>query len=455
MTRTNRTPWARLALAIAVPLALLGACASDPATPAASTSTTPATATEPATEQAAAKPRLAVTYDGGVQILDATTLEVLANIPVDGYVRLNAAGDGRHALVSTSRGFEVLDLGTWSEAHGDHAHHFTSAAHLTGAVYPAQKPSHVVVHDGRTALFDDGTGAIVVVDSSHVAAGPDGAEGARRLTTPTAHHGVAVELDDGSLVVSDGTAEERTSVRLLDAAGQEDARTDACPGVHGEAVAQGDAVLIGCEDGAVLVRDGEIAKIDSPDAYGRIGNQAGSHSSTVVLGDYKSDPDAELERPTRVSLIDTQDATLTLVDLPASYTFRSLERADDGAALVLGTDGAIHVIDPEKAQVTTSVPVIDAWEEPLEWQQPRPAIRALDGSVYVTDPATRRILAVDVETGKVWREATLDVVPDEIVGVTGEAPEVHDEDHADGGHVDGAHEDAAHEDAAHEGHDHD
>ena len=73
----------------------------------------------------------------------------------------------------------------------------------------------------------------------------------------------------------------------------------------------------------------------------------------------------------------------------------------------------------------------------------------------MTDPATRRILAVDVETGKVWREATLDVVPDEIVGVTGEAPEVHDEDHADGGHVDGAHEDAAHEDAAHEGHDHD
>jgi len=117
----------------------------------------------------------------------------------------------------------------------------------------------------------------------------------------------------------------------------------------------------------------------------------------------------------------------------------------DGAALVLGTDGAIHVIDPEKAQVTTSVPVIDAWEEPLEWQQPRPAIRALDGSVYVTDPATRRILAVDVETGKVWREATLDVVPDEIVGVTGEAPEAHDEDHADGGH----------DDAGHEGHDHD
>ena len=55
------------------------------------------------------------------------------------------------------------------------------------------------------------------------------------------------------------------------------------------------------------------------------------------------------------------------------------------------------------------MPHIDAWEEPLEWQQPRPAIRALDDSVYVTDPATRRILAVDVETGKVWREATLDV----------------------------------------------
>ena len=67
----------------------------------------------------------------------------------------------------------------------------------------------------------------------------------------------------------------------------------------------------------------------------------------MLLGDYKTDPDAELERPTRVSLIDTRDASLRLVDLGTSYSFRSLGRGPEGEALVLGTDGALHVLDPE------------------------------------------------------------------------------------------------------------
>jgi DNA-binding beta-propeller fold protein YncE len=86
---------------------------------------------------------------------------------------------------------------------------------------------------------------------------------------------------------------------------------------------------------------------------------------------------------------------------------------------VLGTDGQVHVIDPEAAKVTKSIPVIDEWEEPLEWQEPRPAILSLDGSVYVTDPATDSIHAVDVETGEVWKSAELGVTPNELSGVTG------------------------------------
>src|SRR3546814_16304356 len=65
------------------------------------------------------------------------------------------------------------------------------------------------------------------------------------------------------------------------------------------------------------------------DSYGRIGNQAGSQASPVLLGDYKTDPDAELERPTRISLIDTRTAKIRLVDLPTSYSFRSLGRGTD------------------------------------------------------------------------------------------------------------------------------
>ncbi|WP_338403909.1 zinc metallochaperone AztD [Cellulosimicrobium arenosum] len=378
-------------------------------------------------EAATVTPRLVLTHDGGIEILDATTLEPVGDVELPGFNRVNPAGDGRHVLVSTTGGFQVLDAGTWAEPHGDHSHYYTADPLLTDVTYAAEKPGHVVVHDGRTALFDDGTGDVVVLDSAAVADGPDGA---RTLTTPAAHHGVAVELPDGTLVVSEGTEDARTGVRVLDADGAELAASDECPGVHGEAVAADEAVVVGCEDGVLVVAGTTITKVGSPDTYGRIGNQAGTEASPVVLGDYKSDPDAELEEPTRVSLVDTRDGTMRLVDLPASYTFRSLGRGADGEALVLGTDGSLHVIDPESGEIVRSIPVIDAWEEPAEWQSPRPALFVQDGIAYVTDPAGQAIHAVDVEGGEVWRSAALDVVPDELTGVSGDAA-AGDHEHAD------------------------
>jgi hypothetical protein len=178
---------------------------------------------------------------------------------------------------------------------------------------------------------------------------------------------------------------------------------------------------------------GILSKVTSPDPYGRIGNQAGTEVSPVVLGDYKSDPDAELERPTRVSLIDTRTRELTLVDLPASYSFRSLARGESGEALVLGTDGALHVIDPEGGTLVRSIPVVQPWTEPDDWQAPRPTVFALDGSVYVTDPSTDTLHAVDVPTGEVWNSVRLSVTPNELDGVPGDGDHGHE---TDGGHAD-------------------
>ncbi len=421
MTQTLARPGRRRtarAAAAALPLALLAACAgtADDAAPASSASATTSTAGSPA-EAATYQPRLVLTYDGGLLVLDADTLETVDRIEADGFLRVNAAGDGRHVMVSTDAGFQVLDAGTWAEEHGDHAHYWTAEPALTDVVYAAEKPGHVVVHDERVALFDDGTGEVTVLDVHDVAGGDEAVT--RTHTTPSAHHGVAVLRTDDSLVVSDGTEEARTGVRLLDADDTEVAATDACPGVHGEAVAADEVVVVGCQDGVVVVGTDTITKVASPDAYGRIGNQAGTEESPVVLGDYKSDPDADLERPTRVSLVDTRTASLRLVDLPASYTFRSLGRGADGEALVLGTDGALHVIDPEAGTLTRSIPLIDAWTEPDEWQQPRPALHVLDGMAYVTDPATNQVLAVDVASGEVWKTAKLDVTPNEITSAAG------------------------------------
>ncbi|MFC3688775.1 zinc metallochaperone AztD [Aquipuribacter hungaricus] len=459
------------AAAVLVPSLLLAACGSADSTEAGGAASgapsptgpadSPSAAASPdggpwpepegeATEAAASSPRLAVTHADGIVVLDAMTLETVEDFELDGFTRVNAAGDGRHVMVTTTGGFAVLDTGTWARPHGDHDHYWTAAPRLSEVMYPAEEPGHVVAHGGRTVLFDDGTGQVVALDSADVA---DPAADRLEISTGEAHHGVAVELSDGSVLVTEGTEDARSTVRVLDAAGTEVARTDDCPGVHGEATAADEAVVVGCEDGVVVWAGGALTKVAAPDAYGRIGNQRGTHGSPFVLGDYTSDPDAELERPTRVSVIDTRSASLRLVDLPASYSFRSLGRGDAGEALVLGTDGALHVIDPETATLTRSVPVVAAWEEPEDWQEPRPTLLVHDGTAYVTEPATSELHAVDLATGEVWASVTLGVVPDEITAASGEAEAgseaLSDEEAGDEAHED--HEDAGHEDEPSDG----
>ena len=372
----------------------------------------------PATvEQRAATPRLVATYDGGLLVLDSGTLETVADIPLDGFARVNPAGDGRHVAVSTEGGFRLLDAGTWTEPHGDHSHHYTSAPTLTDAGVDAGTPGHVVVHDGKTAFFDDGSGLATVVASDSVA---DEVAQRRALESESPHHGVAVAFDDGEVVSTLGDPDSRTGAIARDASGEETARTEQCPGVHGEAAAR-DAIVLGCTDGALIYSGGDFTKVDAPDDYGRLGNLSGSPASEVVLGDYKVDEEAELERPTRVSLVDTEQATLRLVDLPASYSFRSLGRGPDGEALVLGTDGALHVIDPGTGELTRSLDVVEPWTEPTDWKEPRPTLYVQDGSAYVSDPANARLVAVDLDTLTVGAETTLPHATDEVTGVSGGA----------------------------------
>lgn len=435
---------------------VLAACAepSDPVGGAGPAETETEQVQEPA-EVAAVSPRLLLSYDGGIQVLDATTLEAVAELPAEGFLRLNSAGDGRHALVSTAGGFQVLDAGAWAEPHGDHAHYYTAAPELTDVTYSAETPGHAIAHNGQVALFDDGSGAVTVLDAAQIAAGPEESV-LREYVTPAAHHGAAIALDDDTLVVTDGTEEDRAGLRVLDAEDAEIAASDDCPGVHGADVAADGAVVAGCEDGALVYHDEQITHADSPDDYGRIGNQAASPDSPIVLGDYKSDPDAELERPTQVSLIDTRSAEVSLVDLPASYSFRSLARGDDGEALVLGTDGAIHVIDPESGELERSIPVIEAWEEPEDWQQARPTIAVGDGTAYVSDPNAQAIYAVDLASGEVWNSTELSVPGNELVLISGDVEgagsEGEDAEHGDHEHEDHEHEGHEHE---HEDHGHD
>ncbi|WP_114906967.1 zinc metallochaperone AztD [Ornithinimicrobium murale] len=371
----------------------------------------------PTTEAAGPSPRLGVTYDGGVLVLDAYTLDVEADLPAEGFLRLNPAGDGRHFLLTDSDGFRVLDAGTWSVPHGNHDHSYTTEPLLTDHVFEADHPGHVVTHGDTTVLFADGTGEIQTFTSDDLS--PSALPETEQLSAAEAHHGVAVRLEDGSTLLTVGTQEARTGAIVQDADGTEIARSEDCPGVHGETVAAEEVVALGCEDGVLLYRDGEFVKVRAEAAYARSGNLAGHEASPYVLGDYKTDPDADLERPTQVVLIDTVEATSQVVDLPASYSFRSLARGPEGEALVLGTDGILRTLDPATGEVTAQTEVVDAWEEPEDWQRPRPTLHVRGEFAYVTEPATQELHVVDLAEQTVIDTAPLPVVPNELTSVTG------------------------------------
>ncbi|MEV5935249.1 zinc metallochaperone AztD [Streptomyces sp. NPDC052079] len=394
----NRSTRARMltgtALALTAAMALAACGGSDDA----SSDAEPKKQTKSGAATAVENP-LVASYDGGLYVLDGETLKPAKTVELPGFNRVNPAGDEDHVIVSTDSGFRVFDA---------------VRQEFTDAEFEGAKPGHVVRHGGKTVLFTDGTGEVNVFDPADLAGGKQ--PKTRSYTSAEPHHGVAIELAGGELVTTLGTEEKRTGALVLDKNDKEIARAENCPGVHGEAAAQGDVVGLGCEDGVLLYKDGEFTKVDAPDDYARTGNQAGSDASPILLGDYKTDPEAELERPTRISLIDTRTAKMKLVDLGTSYSFRSLARGPHGEALVLGTNGVLHVIDPETGKVEKKIEAVGDWTEPLDWQQPRPTLFVRDHTAYVSEPGKRQLHAFDLESGDKLTSVTLPKGTNELSG---------------------------------------
>lgn len=395
--KTRSTTSAAVSVALGATL-ILSACAS----PASSE-------TQRAEPEASAEPRIALTYDGGLLVLDAQSLELEANIELPGFNRVNPAGDGRNVLVSVEKGFRVLDTGAG-----------VAEPKLTDLVFEAPTPGHVVRHGDKTILYSDGTSDTIIYQTDDLREANELPE-VEVVSAPEPHHGVSIELENGTLLTTIGDSESRSGVKALDEDRKEIARNEDCPGVHGEGAAANEISVFGCDDGVLIYDNGDFTKIDAPDSYGRTGNAYVTETSPIVIGDYKNDPDLEGYVLSAINVIDTVAKTAEVVELPAGvgYTWRDIARTEDGNALILGTDGSLHVFDIESREITESFPVIEPWESPVEWQDAHPAVTVLGGTAFVTEPATRSIHAVDVATGEISATGKLPGTPNEIAVVEG------------------------------------
>lgn len=368
--------------------------------------TAPGSAAPASTAPSDAATRVALSYPGGILVLDGESLETIGDFSSEEFTRLNSAGDGQHVMVTTSKGFQVLDAGT-------------SAAEpeLTDLVFPASKPGHVVTHGGKTVLYADGTSDSTIFDTDALLASTDALPEVQTIPGVEAHHGVSIALTDGTFLTTVGNADGRNGVVAKDASGATLAESADCPGVHGEGTAKDEVVVFGCENGALVYDGGTFTKLTAPDQpYGRMGNAYVSEDSALIVGDYKDDRDAEGYLLHRVALIDTAAKTQRVIDLPegVEYTFRDIARGPGDLGYILATDGSIHVLDPATGELTASYPVIGAWEGPAEWQDAHPAIKVSGDTAYVTEPAKNAVHAVDLTTGEVVKSVTLDQTPNEI-----------------------------------------
>ncbi|MBK4159952.1 hypothetical protein GWO56_10625 [Corynebacterium macginleyi] len=375
-------------------------------------------AKEGQTEVAELPTRIVFSHAGGLTTYDAQSGNILDEEKMDAFLRLNDAGNDRHVMVTKGDKFLTYDTGRITKAHGDHNHYYTADPKLGDDTIKAPHAGHVVHHDGYTALFSDGDGVAQIYKTEDI-----GSKDAKPVNTVETgeggHHGVAVPMKDGSVVITQGTEDERHTIQHLDKDGKVLEETTECPGVHGESAAENGKLFFGCEDGPVVFDGSKFHKVDVSDyagagGYQRSGNSAGSEKSNVILADNKTEKDAESEHPTSVALIDTEKYSAKKVDLDGSYWFRSLARGPMGEALVLTTDGKLNVIDPDSGEITKKIDAISTWTENEEWQQPGPILKAANGYAYITDAQKKELVIIDLLRGKETKRYELDFKPVEM-----------------------------------------
>ncbi len=253
--RRNVTPWAPAALALTALLA--AGCAGQPGddkprqTAGSPSAGMPHGHVEGAEEAAEQQSRLLLNdpRSGDGRVLDLITGEVRATTPRPGTLRLDT--DGRFGYFHTDRGTHVLDSGTWTVDHGDHVHYYRAAVRDVGDV-PAGRDAQVR-SDAAVTAVTDGEGRARLYDRRRFEQGAIGP--ARTLpgtytgaVVPYAEHLVALTGGDGD---GDGGAE----VTVLDRRGNRVAAPDArCERPRGDAVTRR-GVVLGCADGALLIRE--------------------------------------------------------------------------------------------------------------------------------------------------------------------------------------------------------
>lgn len=289
--------------------------------------------------------------------------------------------------------------------HGDHVDVLTPK--LLSFSLSGVKPAHYRAHEDQAALFYDGEGS----NAARFDLFSDASLGSGSLlashTLPGPVHGIA-EPRDGYVLAVDT---DRIKVRPYELHGDhfhsEAAFATDCPKLHGGSSNE-DYSAFGCEDGVLVVKQEGDSFTDFKITTAKQISQIAGHHAVAPLGAFASDG--------TLYAIDPAAKTATEVSWkPAGTTLSRRQHGFDAHGehlLILDSAGTLHVLEANATGFTVkgSVQVLDA-----DNTAARIATSAAADRAFVTDPAGKAIVVVDLESVDVVDHVDLDFAP---VGVT-------------------------------------
>lgn len=355
--------------------------------------------------------------EGKVTALDALNGETLGSFALKSPASLVAGESGEAVFAVQGAGNQVSAIrsGIAIDDHGDHGDIEVSEPALVEAVITGDKPAHFVEHDGKVALFFDGSGKVDLFSPHQWA--EEGKVTAHSLDSGTPHHGLAVPWGDFTLVSTANAEDEkkpRIGLNVLDVAGKIVGETHACPDLHGEA-ASGNLLIVGCGDGVLIVSgsgEPQVKKLDYAGLpEGKTTTLIGGQGMQYFLGNYGAD---------KVVIIDpAEEAPYRLVELPTRRVHFVTDSVRPKFAYIFTEDGFLRQLDVVSGKLVQAVKVTEPYSMDGEWSLPRPRIAVAGDQVAVTDPLMGVVHLVDVASFALAGKIAVGGAPYNIVAVGG------------------------------------
>ncbi|MEU0099849.1 hypothetical protein [Streptomyces sp. NPDC006267] len=400
--RRNVTPWASAALVLTA--LLTTSCAGkEPNAGRSAANPPPATPhghVEGAKEAAEQQSRLLLNDpdSGKTRVLDLVTGKVHSTAEVKDAVRLGM--DGRFGYLHAPGSTHVLDSGAWMVDHGDHVHYYSAATRDLGEL-PAGSGAQIRGDVAVTAVTDE-SGRTVLYDRSELEKG--------RIVTPRSLHGTytgaVVPYEEHLLAFANKSG--ATELVVLDRKGERAATPDVtCEAPRGDALTRR-GVILGCADGALLVRvqDGAFTAEKIP--YGK--HVPEEERATAFRHRPGSDTLAAPAGDDGVWVLDVTERTWKRMETGPVV---AVNTAGEGSPLlVLETDGSVHGYDIATGKQTARTePLLTAGKRD-DSDAGAPVIEVDRSRAYVNDPEGKQVFEIDYNDGlRIARSFGLDIEP--------------------------------------------